>query len=269
MGRLIVIPMAGDSSRFQAAGVILPKWTLDLKGHPMLEWAIASLGEIITKDTKFMFVTKNNNDHKASLQSILNNFNLDYEIVNLETNTRGQAETVAKAISNQNKLLELVIWNVDTFVNPIALKKIRSKINQLVVSKLSGDHWSFAKINDAGFVVETEEKKRISDNASVGLYLFSSIGTYLSNFALYLQEIEVNKKLKSELFVAPIYNYLIQKNVKVEIFEVNSNDVFCMGTPTEYDFQINNNELAWPLVDFFNPNNPNPKKGSPNHVNID
>jgi len=260
MGKLIVIPMAGDSSRFQAAGVNLPKWTLNLKGHPMLEWAIVSLGEIITKDTKFMFVTKNNNNHKDKLQSIIKNFNLDYEIVNLEANTRGQAETVAKAISNQNKLLELVIWNVDTFVNPIALKTIGSERNQLVVSKLSGDHWSFAKIDEAGFVVETEEKKRISENASVGLYLFSSIGTYLSNFALYLKEFEVKKELKNELFVAPIYNYLIQKNVNVEIFEINSIDVFCMGTPTEYDFQIHNNKLAWPLVDFFNPNNSNKPK---------
>ena len=54
-----------------------------------------------------------------------------------------------------------------------------------------------------------------------------------------------------------LHQFTIQKNVEVEIFEINSIDVFCMGTPTEYDFQINNNELTWPLVDFFNPNNSN------------
>ena len=41
-----------------------------------------------------------------------------------------------------------------------------------------GDGWSFARLDDAGRVVELREKVRISDHATVGLYWFASAAQY-------------------------------------------------------------------------------------------
>ena len=37
-----------------------------------------------------------------------------------------------------------------------------------------GDHWSFAKLDADGNVIEVREKKRISENCTLGAYYFAS-----------------------------------------------------------------------------------------------
>ena len=41
-----------------------------------------------------------------------------------------------------------------------------------------GDHWSFAKLDNAGKVIEVREKVRISDNCTFRAYYFSSAKLY-------------------------------------------------------------------------------------------
>ena len=59
-------------------------------------------------------------------------------------------------------------------------------------------------------IVRTAEKKAISNLASIGTYIFKDSSMILDNFLEYRQE-QKDVINTSELYIAPFYNYLIQK----------------------------------------------------------
>jgi hypothetical protein len=97
--------------------------------------------------------------------------------------------------------------------------------NHIVLSKLLGNQWSFAKII-RGKIVETAEKKRISSLASIGLYFFQSIDDYM-NLNI------VNHLELSESYIAPLYNQIIARKNPVSFTEISNDSFFSFGTPEE------------------------------------
>ena len=94
-----------------------------------------------------------------------------------------------------------------------------------------GDHWSFVKLNDEGKVIEVREKKRISDNCTLGAYYFSSAQLYKELYEEYYSD--DSKLEKNEKYIAPLYNYMIEKGMTVTISIVNNKKVHVWGTPEE------------------------------------
>jgi dTDP-glucose pyrophosphorylase len=83
--------------------------------------------------------------------------------------------------------------------------------------------YSYARVDQTGRVLETAEKKVISDLASSGLYFFKSPDLFI----LALQAM----KYSGEKFVAPLYNYLISQGYLVGVFEHSF--VIPLGTSEE------------------------------------
>jgi len=99
-----------------------------------------------------------------------------------------------------------------------------------------GDHWSFAKIDEKGNVVEVREKVRISDNCTLGAYYFSSARLYKD---LYEEFYDDSKIEKNEKYIAPLYNYMIEKGMSVTISIVDAKKVHVLGTPEELQIFLN------------------------------
>ena len=78
-----------------------------------------------------------------------------------------------------------------------------------------------------GFL-QTKEKERISDNATIGLYYFKS-GT------IYKEAYENTEQQKIEKYIAPMYNYIINKNKKVFIHDIPTDAIIPLGTPADVE----------------------------------
>ena len=88
--------------------------------------------------------------------------------------------------------------------------------------------WSYAKLNEAGFVSEVAEKKVISNKATVGLYYWK----FGSDFVKYAEKmITKNLRVNNEFYVCPVYNQAIEDGKKVIIENVKS--MFGIGTPED------------------------------------
>lgn len=88
-----------------------------------------------------------------------------------------------------------------------------------------GDHWSFAKLDNDGKVIEVREKMRISDNCTLGAYYFSSAKLYKDLYQEYY--VDDSHMEKNEKYIAPLYNYMIEKGMDVTISIVDADKSSC------------------------------------------
>ena len=224
------IPMAGRGERFRREGYAVPKPLIEVHGQPMYSWAVDSLPLDLASRLVFICL----NEHlERGLESDLRQRYSDHDlrIVGLPDVTSGQAATVLAGQGEYAPERPLVIYNADTVTvgSMDALGELGPDVaGALAVFRAEGDHWSFARCDSDGRVVETAEKRRISDLASTGLYHFARAGDFE---ALASVAIRTGARDAGEHYVAPLYNRMIERGDRNEVVEVS--DVIVLGTPRE------------------------------------
>lgn len=237
---VFVIPMAGLSSRFFKAGYTEPKYQLPLNEGTVFDWALQSFKNYFNEDI-FLFIVRNVNDSMKFVEESCKALGIKkFYIHSLESETLGQAETVFLGLSALEKNLKgIYIFNIDSrredFVKHSEMDKCDG---YLELFEGEGTHWSFAKLDDKQNVLKTTEKERISDYCSDGLYYFKDLKIY--NEA-YLDAYDNNKLVKGELYIAPLYNYLIDNGYSIKGSIVSKKSIQFAGTPDEYENIIKGN----------------------------
>ena len=227
MKPLVVIPMAGRSTRFSAAGYQTPKWGLDIAHRKVIWWAIQSILPLVNHGAEIRFVVREENS--SQLEDALAEIKSLGKIISLDFDTNGQADTVQLALNlEKDSSKPLLIWNCDSYVNPSVIHFSSWKNPFVLCSKLLGDQWSFMKLDEFGNVLEAREKVRISDYCSVGMYAFSTSEQFVSGLS------KTSFGENSEMFVAPIYNSIIQSNQTVRCLQLPKEDFLSFGTPAEF-----------------------------------
>ncbi len=230
----IIIPMAGLSSRFTREGFTLPKYMLYAKRRSLFNIAVSSF-EKYFDTANFVFVARDVYDTPRFIEEECQLLGIkDYTVVVTEP-TRGQAETVEVGVKKSGMPLDepILIFNIDTFRPGFTLPEcVDTCDGYLEVFKGSGANWSYARCaEDTDKVVETAEKKEISDNCSTGIYYFRSAKRFLNAYGT--GEIDPNGNVK-ELYVAPLYNRLIAQGDDIRINVIPREEVIFCGVPQEY-----------------------------------
>jgi len=235
---VLIFPMAGLSSRFSKAGYDIPKYMLPIDEHSVFYHAVNGFKNLFT-DVKVLFVCRDIYNTQKFIESECKIMNLiNYEIVILNEPTDGQAETVYLGLKNSTLNLtdSLLIFNIDTFRPNF---KLPNELNfkhldgYLEVFEAEGNHWSFIlpESNESNKVIKTAEKERISGLCSSGLYYFKQISDFNEIFGEIMSK---NDRVKNEFFIAPMYNYLIEKKKDIRYFKISLNEIIFCGTPDEY-----------------------------------
>ena len=227
----VVIAMAGEGKRFIDYGFNKPKFKLIAKGKPLFDWALSSL-RCFYEGTIFVFVSMKGFNDFISQRCEALGIN-SFRVVTLDARTDGQATTVMKGIQSLDRTKPLLIYNIDTYIKPDVLhtRDIKQGYDGwLLLFPAPGTHWSFAKLNKEGRVIDVSEKNRISQFASTGLYYFKS--TCLFKDA-YLSMANAIKERYGEVYVAPLYNALIENKKIIGSKIIDFEDVISLGTPDE------------------------------------
>ncbi len=231
----IIIPMAGLSSRFTRAGYTLPKYMLYAVGRSLFNIAVSSFERYFAV-AQFVFVARDMFDTKTFVEEECRLMGIaNYSIVILESPTRGQSETVLRGITEADIPDEedILIFNIDTFRPNFTLPEIPQEWDgYLEVFKGNGANWSYAKTEggDETRVVETAEKREISDNCSTGIYWFRRVADYKEAYVW-----GVAHPQRNELYVAPMYNCLIAQGKEIHIHVISRDEVIFCGIPQEYE----------------------------------
>lgn len=81
-------------------------------------------------------------------------------------------------------------------------------------------------------MIKTAEKERISNLCSSGLYYFKKIKDFKEIFDRMKAE---NDFSKGELYIAPMYNYLIKKGLHIKYHKISLDEIIFCGTPEDYE----------------------------------
>lgn len=234
---MIVIPMAGKSSRFFSAGYEKPKYMLDAHGMTLFEHSLKSF-ERYFKTEKFLIVIRDIQGTKLFVESKLASLGvIEYEVIVLNSPTRGQAETVYLALEQEQeqKSDQLTIFNIDTFRLGFKYPSLVGDCDgYLEVFEGDGKNWSFARTDSEGTVIETAEKRPISNLCSTGLYYFSNVEDFLYAYKK-VEALPEGELQGGELYVAPLYNLLIQQGKKIKVNVIGRDEVVFCGVPGEYE----------------------------------
>jgi dTDP-glucose pyrophosphorylase len=228
----IVMPMAGRGSRFAEVGYSVPKPLIDVRGRPMYAWATDSLPLSLAKRLIFVCLAEHL-EHRALADDIRERYGrFDPVIISLDHVTEGQACTVLLAREYIDNADPLIIYNADTYCRTRlaeTLPTLPSSVDGLLsVFKAPGDKWSFARVDETGRVVETAEKRRISDWATTGLYHFTRGRDFVRAADTMIAE---NERERGEFYVAPVYNRLIADGADIRIDVAD--EVWVLGTPED------------------------------------
>ena len=231
----IVITMGGLGSRFRKAGYEQPKYMIEAQGKTLFEWSMLSLEGFREAAAGYTFLAMQDSryDVEGFIRSKCGEMRLtDYRIIVLDYLTDGQATTALLAGKYWQKDHGLLIYNIDTYVEPGAMHAGELRGDGFIPCfRAEGDHWSFVRLDEAGRVAEIKEKVRISDHCTLGAYYFRSCGLYEELYREFYEQ--QGNSVKGERYVAPLYDYLLQKGGEIYISDVPAGQVHVLGTPEE------------------------------------
>jgi NDP-sugar pyrophosphorylase family protein len=238
----IVIAMAGASSRFFEAGYKIPKYMVSVGGKSLFSHSLSSLPLAMAERVIFVALESHRLDYglESFLEREVRSLSLEEKEIRLRLLARptgGQAETVLEAREFVGEEEELLIYNIDTMFSSSTLGTNLGEVSRkedgifgVFGLNYPDSRWSFANFDGGGMLLETAEKRQISQWASTGLYHFTRAGDF---FRVAEARIRGGGSEFREFYVAPLYNDLIAQGgrFRVDLAE----EMVPLGTPGDVE----------------------------------
>ncbi len=241
----IVIPMAGQGSRFAKAGYEKPKPFIDVDGKPMI---VRVLENLAYPDARYILIARREHMEKEAelVKQIEKEFNAIF--IPIDKLTEGTACTVLyarKYINNDTPLLiansdQIVDMNIADFIDDCSSRKLDGSILTFI-DHYKDPKWSFAKLDENNLVTEVKEKVVISEFATVGIYLYSKGRDFVDAS---IDMIIENDRVNNEFYTCPTYNYAIKEGSKIGIYNIEFEQMHGIGTPEDLNSFLKINRLG-------------------------
>lgn len=222
--------MAGNGSRFTAAGYKDIKPLISIFGKPMIKHVIDSVG---IESNNWIFVVQKTHRDLYNIDEILSMLKPGCKIIDTGSGvTDGAACTVLLAEEYIDPEAPLFIINSDNIIqwDIKAFDKLLSEpVDGLIpVFKDTDPKWSFVELDDEGFVKQVAEKQPISDNATAGIYIWKRGEMFIDSAK---RMIEKNIRVNNEFYLCPVFNESIQMGAKIITTIVK--EMHGVGTPED------------------------------------
>lgn len=233
----IIMPMAGEGSRFLKEGWTTPKPLIELRGLPLFKRAISSVS-IDGIPMKYSFIVRQEHIDKYSIDEQIKAILPQANIFSVLKTTRGAVETCLMAESVIADEDGVIVMDCDLeFRSKRFLEILKGILSQpmeqseggaLVSFESNEPRYSYAALGEDGFVTRTAEKEVISNHALCGAYFFSTGKRFKQIAHQLLDEPEFKKP---EYYVSLLYNYLLAEGEKVQLARME--EYYSYGTPEE------------------------------------
>ncbi len=228
----IVVPMAGESSRFLQKGYIPKPFLPLIDGKSIIETIedhISFLAKKSNTSVNISILLKDEFIKNSVYRSMLSN--LKSKLYKVQTPNLGPLATVSQMLDNFQEDDQLIIYDCDQ-LSIFSLNYLCNKERGVVLThKHNSPELSYIGRDGFGAINRIVEKEVISEEASCGVYYFPSVGIF-KKAALY--DFAKNNSLNNEFRIANLYNYLIKSGINVDSYKCGG--YFNLGTPADYEW---------------------------------
>ena len=229
----VIIPAAGEGSKFRNVGWRKPKPFIDINGRAMLEHVIDN----VVPDGFAPTVLLRREHMKACSDDVEVLRKTGCAIQEVDEMTEGAACTVLIARDIYDNDFPMIVANSDQWVEFDCREFVEDCLSRnldgsiLVFRDKDRDpKWSFAKVDHAGLVTEVAEKNPISDLATAGIYLFRRGSDFVRSA---VDMIARNDRVRNEFYTCPVYNHMIRSGLRIGVYEVPPEAMNGLGTPED------------------------------------
>lgn len=235
-----ILPMAGKGSRFSMVGYNDPKPLLKVNNNPMIIEAVNCL----PKTDQTYFIGLKEHYQKYPIQEQILKYLPKSDFLLIDETTNGQATTCKLAIDYfniKNKAILISACDNGAYYDCTKFNQLVEDNNDVIVwsftnnptSKLYPQMYAWLDVDNNDNIKRVSVKKKFIDIESkhciIGTMYFRDV-EYFNEGYRYI--VENNIKTNGEYYVDDLLNYLIQKGLKVKVFEVDY--YLCWGTPNDY-----------------------------------
>lgn len=233
----IIMPMAGEGSRFVNAGWTTPKPLIEVGGKPLFLRAAGSLSGRGWQ-TKYSFIVRQSHITDHRIDGRIRQYLPEANVFSVERTTRGAVETcliAERGIADDDAVVVMdcdLEFRSEAFLDLIEQSLLTEQPGgdggALVSFESSDPRYSYALTDADGLVVRTAEKEPISTHALCGAYFFC----FGSEFKRVAHRLLIDGSAgKPELYVSLLYNYLLADGKRVRLATLDQYRSY--GTPEE------------------------------------
>lgn len=229
----LIMPMAGNGSRFAEQGYKDPKPMIDVRGKPMFVRTIESIG--LEFDEYIFIVRREHNLRDSVLEHYPN-----AHIVELDALTEGAACSVATAAPYMDADDSFCVCNCDQFFEWDSSQFEQHRTNDGVILLFEdlerNPKWSFAAYEPTSqHIFKVAEKDPISSYATAGLYYWRKWDMYTQSLNMMM---EANDRTNGEYYLCPVYNHTLRLQNK-KISGIIIDKMHGVGIPEDLDAWLN------------------------------
>ena len=231
----LILPAAGLGSRFQQVGESRPKPLIPVFDIPMIMWVLLNFP--LNVSDKVWIISQKKDVIPPLLSNFISKFPFAIQFLEIDGLTDGPASTVHLVLKSLPDNESVIVANTDQFVftdlSPF-VESVRSggADGQIVTMRASSNAWSYVGRDSTGAIDSVVEKIEISDEATVGIYGWTSTRDAKEAFS---HTFEQNLRTNNEFYVAPTYNFMIKNGKKIETYLVGDHGVAVHGLGTPKD----------------------------------
>ena len=211
----ILIPMAGQSQFFPEAEYPYPKPLVEVCGKTIIEHVINNFSDI-SEEKRFIFIVNSSDCKKYHIDNVLNLLTDEKcEIIKIDGETKGAACSALMAIEYIDNDSKLIIVNSDQ-VFDVNTNSLLDGFKECDAGVLVFDsihpRWSYVSVGSENNILETSEKRPISNMAIAGFYFFREGSSFVSSVKSMIRK---DAHVNGSYFIAPALNEMILKSKKL------------------------------------------------------
>ena len=227
----VVMPMAGEGSRFAKVGLEMPKPLININGKPFFYWASQSVIKYCNVE-KIIFVILERHVMEYGLDSVIRGYYPKSIIKTIPKVLPGAVYSAMEGVKEIDNDSPVIINDCDHMFFCPGLNLINNTLMGgeagILSFKSDSPNYSYIKFDSNGKIVGTIEKKVVSNSAICGAYVFNNKKVFLQYAEKYNKNCPYN-----ESYISGIYNELVEDGCTVYEFPLKWHVEF--GTPEEYD----------------------------------
>ena len=227
----ILIPLAGKNNFFNEKDFPFSKHLLEICGKTMIELVIENLSQL-HQDKQFIFIVNTEDCKKFHLDNVLQLITGNKcNIIRIDNETKGAACSALLGIEYIDNDIPLIISNPDQIFEidlNNAVNELSNSDAGVITFKSIHPRWSYVRLNDDNEIIETSEKRPISDKAIAGFYYYKKGRDFIKST---MKMIEKDANVNGIYYIAPSFNEMVLEEKKLSIYPVANDKYHTFYTP--------------------------------------